>query len=78
MVGAFKGGVIDPVLGISKLVSGGNVGQDASQYYAQQAICSHFYKKIHTDQKSIDDLANCMHTLAPEEVINAIITYLKK
>ena len=37
MVGAFKGGVIDPVLGITKLVSGGNVGQDASQYYAQQA-----------------------------------------
>lgn len=36
MVGAFKGGVIDPVLGISKLVSGGNVGQDASQYYANQ------------------------------------------
>ena len=37
MAGAFKGGVIDPVLGISKLASGGNVGQEASQYYAQQA-----------------------------------------
>jgi len=34
--GVVKSMFIDPVLGTAKLLSGGNVGQEASQYYAEQ------------------------------------------
>jgi hypothetical protein len=37
LVGGFKGAVVDPILGASKLLTGGNVGQEASQSMAQQA-----------------------------------------
>ena len=40
--GAVKSMFIDPVLGVAKLVSGGNLGQEASQKYAQE---SEPYKK---------------------------------
>ena len=37
LIGGFKGGVVDPILGATKLLSGGNIGQEASQSMAQQA-----------------------------------------
>ena len=37
LIGGFKGAVVDPILGASKLLTGGNVGQEASQSMAQQA-----------------------------------------
>jgi len=37
LIGGFKGAVVDPILGVSKLFSGGNLGQEASQSMAQQA-----------------------------------------
>ena len=37
LIGGFKGGVVDPILGTAKLLTGGNVGQEASQSMAQQA-----------------------------------------
>ena len=35
LIGGFKGGVVDPILGTAKLLTGGNVGQEASQSMAQ-------------------------------------------
>jgi hypothetical protein len=37
LAGATKSAVIDPVLGVSQLISGGNIGGQAAQSYAQQA-----------------------------------------
>jgi hypothetical protein len=37
LAGATKSAVIDPVLGVSQLLSGGNVGGQAAQSYAEQA-----------------------------------------
>ena len=48
----------------------------SNQRYAQQAICPHAYQKQHGTQKSIDEKNNCMYTLRPDHVYDAIVTYL--
>ena len=47
-----------------------------NQQHAQQATCSHFYKKQHGTQESIDAKSNCLYTLTPDNVYNASQDYL--
>lgn len=74
----FLGTKIIALFGPTLAVKHGPFLHDDNRRYAQQASCSHFYKKIHTNQKTIDDLANCMYTLAPRQVVGAMVNYLKE
>lgn len=59
LIGATKSAVVDPILGISKLLTGGNIGQEASQQYAKEAEP---YKKAYPAMYAT---GNVLGSLAP-------------